>query len=534
MTFQDLGLAPTLLQALQEQGYTSPTPIQEQAIPAILEGRDVFGSAQTGTGKTAAFALPTIQLLGANRVSGKGQRPTRALILTPTRELAVQISDSLKRYGVGSGLRHTTIYGGVSQRTQTDALRQGVDIIVATPGRLLDLINQKWIDLRSLELFILDEADRMLDMGFIPDIRRILGMVPQNRQSLFFSATLAKPIADLADSILQDPLRIEVARNSSTAETIEQGLYLVDRENKNALLIHLLEGTQVESALVFTRTKFGADKVAKMLSQSGIRSEAIHGDKTQNARQRSLQNFKQRKTRVLVATDVASRGIDIDELSHVINFEMPMEPETYVHRIGRTGRAGSLGVALSFCAKDEAHHVRNINKLIGRQIPVIEENPYAASFPNSVLEERAPGSGGGGGFRKGGGGGGGYRGGNKKSYGGGGGYRGGNSGGGYRGGNSEGGGGRSGGYRGGESNGGGGYRGGNNGESSGGGYRGGNSEGGGRSGGYRGGNSEGGSRSGGYRGGNSEGGNSGSYEGGGKKRYNRNSSASGPYRGKRD
>ncbi|MEG2337399.1 MAG: DEAD/DEAH box helicase, partial [Bacteroidales bacterium] len=339
MLFKELNIIEPILKALEEEGYSTPTPIQAQAIPHILDGSDVLGCAQTGTGKTAAFSIPILQKLN-NAVKQGRNKEIKVLILTPTRELAIQIGESFASYGKHLALRHTVIFGGVGQKPQTDALHRGIDILIATPGRLLDLINQKYINLKTIEFFVLDEADRMLDMGFIHDIKRILPLLPKQRQTLFFSATMPNEIASLADSILHKPVRVEVSPASSTVDTIEQYLYMVEKEEKKLLLVELLKDPSKESVLVFSRTKHGADKIAKILSQAGVQSEAIHGNKSQNARQRALSNFKERKTRVLIATDIAARGIDVDNLSHVINYDLPEVPETYVHRIGRTGRAG--------------------------------------------------------------------------------------------------------------------------------------------------------------------------------------------------
>jgi ATP-dependent RNA helicase RhlE len=382
LSFQHLNLIEPLLRALNDEGYTTPTPIQEQAIPILLERKDLLGCAQTGTGKTAAFALPLLQLMCEDAANPSdsthrgGPRPIRALILTPTRELAIQIDESFAAYGRYTGLRHTVIFGGVPQNPQVQALRQGVDILVATPGRLLDLCDQKLLNLRDIRYFVLDEADRMLDMGFIHDVRKILTKLPPKRHNLFFSATMPPEIQKLSGSILVNPSKVEVTPVSSTADTIQQSIYFVDKKDKRSLLLHVLKGSEIPTALVFTRTKHGADKVAQGLARAGIRAEAIHGNKSQNARQRALENFKSRQTRILVATDIAARGIDIDELTHVINFEMPNVPETYVHRIGRTGRAGASGIALSFCDLDEKEFLRDIQKLIARQIPVVEDHPH--------------------------------------------------------------------------------------------------------------------------------------------------------------
>ncbi len=372
MTFNDLMLSEPLLKALSKVGYTCPTPIQEQAILPILQGRDIFGCAQTGTGKTAAFALPILEKLQNSSKSNH----IKALILAPTRELAQQISDNIATYSTFLPISHTTVFGGVSQRNQERELRKGVDILVATPGRLLDLMDQGFVRLEKIEYFVLDEADRMLDMGFINDIKRILKKVPAVRQTLFFSATAAKEIMSLANSLLKNPVHISVTPVSSTTTLVEQSIYYVSKEDKRSLLKHVLTTGKVDRALVFTRTKRGADRVAKELNRSGITSEAIHGNKSQGARERALEGFKSRKINVLVATDIASRGIDIDKLSHVINFEIPEQAETYVHRIGRTGRAGSTGIALSFVSHEEMSYMRDINKLTNQKIEVVANHPY--------------------------------------------------------------------------------------------------------------------------------------------------------------
>jgi len=369
MTFQELELIEPIQKALQKEGYEIPTPIQAEAIPIVLEGHDLLGCAQTGTGKTAAFSIPIIQKLYEQKSAG-GRRAIKALVLTPTRELAIQIDESFAAYGRYTGLRHTVIFGGVGQKPQTDALQRGVDVLIATPGRLLDLINQGFIKLNTLEYFVLDEADRMLDMGFIHDIKRILPLLPKRRQSLFFSATMPPEIERLAATILHDPEKVEVTPRSSTVEKIEQSVYFVEKKEKISLLKELLKDESLESVLVFTRTKHGADKVARFLTKANIGAEAIHGNKSQNARQRALGNFKDHTTRVLIATDIAARGIDVDHLTHVINYELPNVPETYVHRIGRTGRAGRSGVAFSFCDAEEVPLLKDIHKLIGKQIPV--------------------------------------------------------------------------------------------------------------------------------------------------------------------
>jgi len=383
LTFEQLNLSTPILKALQNEGYTHPTPIQEQSIPHVLAQRDLLGCAQTGTGKTAAFAIPIIQLLSDRKAAGNGKSGSiKALILTPTRELAIQIEESFKAYGKYTDLKKLVIFGGVPQHAQTVALRNGVDILVATPGRLLDLINQQLISLRDIEIFVLDEADRMLDMGFVHDVKKVIARLPQKRQTLFFSATMPKEIQQLAGSILTNPARVEVTPISSTAETIRQSIYFVEKKDKHALLVHLLKDASINMALVFTRTKHGADKVAKLLYRSGISAEAIHGNKSQSQRQRALQNFKGQRTRVLVATDIAARGIDVNDLSHVINFELPNVPETYVHRIGRTGRAGASGIAFSFCDTEEKEYLRDIHKLIARTIPVVADHPFHPS-PNA-------------------------------------------------------------------------------------------------------------------------------------------------------
>jgi len=383
MSFAQLALIEPILKALNAEGYENPTPIQEQAIPLVLEGNDLLACAQTGTGKTAAFAIPTLQILSGQKKPDRGPKPIKALILTPTRELAIQIGESFAAYGRYLNLRHTVIFGGVSQHAQVQALRAGVDILVATPGRLLDLMGQQIVNLQHIEFFVLDEADRMLDMGFIHDVKKVIAKLPTQRQSLFFSATMPPEVAKLADTILKKPAKVEVTPVSSTAETVRQSVYFVDKANKKRLLIHLLEDASIASVLVFARTKHGADKVAKDLAKAGIQAEAIHGNKSQNARQRALTNFKSRQTRVLVATDIAARGIDVEELSHVINYELPNVPETYVHRIGRTGRAGNKGVAISFCDAEEKEYLRDINKLIAQTIPVVKDHPYP-------LDEMAP------------------------------------------------------------------------------------------------------------------------------------------------
>ena len=378
MSFSDLNIIEPILKALRTEGYEKPTPIQEQAIPIILDRKDLLGCAQTGTGKTAAFAIPTLQILAAQKsTDNRAPRKVKALILTPTRELAIQINESFESYGKFTGLRHAVVFGGVSQNQQVEAIRRGVDILIATPGRLIDLFNQRVISFQDISIFILDEADRMLDMGFIIDVRRIVTKLPTQRQTLFFSATMPPEIQKLANTILQNPVKVEVTPHSTTVEKIEQSVFFVEKNDKQALLRHVLRNTEAETALVFTRTKHGADRVAKFLNLSRISAEAIHGNKSQNARQRALNNFKTKQTRVLVATDIAARGIDVDDLMLVINYELPNIPETYVHRIGRTGRAGASGIALSFCDLEEKEFLRDINRLITKPIPVNNEHPFA-------------------------------------------------------------------------------------------------------------------------------------------------------------
>ena len=381
MKFEQLNLIEPLLQAIHKKGYLSPTPIQEKAIPAILMGKDLIGIAQTGTGKTAAFALPILQMLATERDRTQ-RRVIRALILAPTRELASQISDEFFTYGRQLNLKMLTVYGGVSQKPQTQALSKGVDIMVATPGRLLDLMQQRFISLKDIECFVLDEADRMLDMGFINDIKRIIAKLPARKQTMLFSATSNKEIMKLAESLLEHPVRVNLAPVASPPSLVSQKVYHVDKANKKLLLAHLLQDDTVLRALVFTRTKRGADRVVKDLSRQGIKADAIHGDKSQNAREKAMKAFKTNHIRVLVATDVASRGIDVDKLSHVINFEIPEEAETYVHRIGRTGRAEQVGTAFSFCATDEKPYLHNIHKLIKRNIDVVHSHPFVNIHKN--------------------------------------------------------------------------------------------------------------------------------------------------------
>src|SRR5690625_4234592 len=367
--FNDLNLIEPIQKALTAEGYEKPTPIQEQAIPKLLQGKDLLGCAQTGTGKTAAFALPILQNLASKKPLKKEKRQIKALVIAPTRELAIQIGDNFKKYSVNLRLKTLMVYVGVSQHPQTKQLKRGVDILVATPGRLLDLINQGYIRLENVQHFVLDEADLMLDMGMIDDVKKIVQFIPNDRQTMLFSATMPQEIEKLTQSLLKDPVKIEITPVSSTVDTIKQEVYFVDKGNKTNLLVHLLKDEAIESALVFSRTKHGADKIVKSLGKAGFSAQAIHGNKTQKARQRALNNFKQRKTKILVATDIAARGIDIDELSHVINYNLPEVPETYVHRIGRTGRAGDKGVALSFCAHEEKGMLKGIQKLIGQTIP---------------------------------------------------------------------------------------------------------------------------------------------------------------------
>jgi ATP-dependent RNA helicase RhlE len=376
MQFKELRVIPAILKALEKENYTVPTPIQEEAIPCILSGRDLIGCAQTGTGKTAAFAIPTLQLLSEDKATSTAERKIRALIVTPTRELALQIYESFCTYGKYTKLRACVIFGGVSQKPQEENLQQGVDILVATPGRLNDLINQKMVDLRALKIFILDEADRMLDMGFINDINKIIAKTPVNKQTLLFSATMPADVAKLANDMLKKPAKIEITPVSSTVDTIEQYVYYVDKNNKKDLLVHLLKDKTIVSALVFTRTKHGADRIVRQLSKDNVPAQAIHGDKSQGARQNALSNFKNKKLRILIATDIAARGIDIDELSHVINYDLPNVPETYVHRIGRTGRAGLGGVAISFCDFDEKEQLADIENLTRKRLNEVKDHPY--------------------------------------------------------------------------------------------------------------------------------------------------------------
>lgn len=377
MTFENLNLVEPILKALQEEGYETPTPIQGKAIPIVLNGKDLLGCAQTGTGKTAAFSIPIIQKL-YERDRSKGRRDIKALVLTPTRELAIQINESFEAYGRYTGVNHVVIFGGVSQVPQVETLKKGVDVLIATPGRLLDLVGQGLVHLDTLDYFVLDEADRMLDMGFIHDIKRILPLLPKKRQTLFFSATMPPEIAKLADTILCQPEKVAVTPPASTVDMIEQSVYYVEKADKKDLLIELLRNSEIESALVFSRTKYGADKISRFLNKAGISADAIHGEKSQTARQRALANFKEHKIRVLVATDIAARGIDVEELGCVFNNDLPEVPETYVHRIGRTGRAGRSGVAVSFCSSEELPLLKDIQKLIGKMIPVVEDHAFVS------------------------------------------------------------------------------------------------------------------------------------------------------------
>jgi ATP-dependent RNA helicase RhlE len=388
MSFENLNLIKPLQTALANEGYTIPTPIQKQAIPVILERKDLLGCAQTGTGKTAAFAVPILQILSEEQESAKSRKTIKALIITPTRELALQVGESFSVYGRYTGLKNTVVYGGVSQHIQTYKIRCGVDILVATPGRLLDLINQNYINLSHIKILVLDEADRMLDMGFIHDVKKIIAMLPAERQSLFFSATMPPEIIKLANKILTNPVKVEIISKTKTVEGVKQAVYFVSRPHKKNLLIHILKNENVSSALVFTKTKKGAEKVSRFLNDVKINSDAIHGDKPQQARQRALNNFKLQRTRVLVATDIAARGIDIEKLSHVFNYDIPDFSETYIHRIGRTGRAGFGGTALSFCDAEEKYYLKEINRLIKIPIPVIEDHPYKLDVNIERTESR--------------------------------------------------------------------------------------------------------------------------------------------------
>ena len=394
MNFKVLGVIDPILQALEAEGYTHPTPIQEQSIPILLRGKDLLGCAQTGTGKTAAFAIPILQHLYLNRQHNSGRRKIRALIVTPTRELAIQIADSFTTYGKFTGIKNTVIFGGVKQGAQTEALRRGVDILVATPGRLLDLMQQGFISLKDVEYSVLDEADRMLDMGFIHDIRKIIAKLPAKRQSLFFSATMPPSIVSLSRKILGNPEKVSVTPEQTTAERVEQSVYFVGKKSKSKLLLHLLQTESFNSVLVFSRTKYGANKIVKILGKADINADAIHSNKSQGARQRALNNFKNGHTNVLVATDIAARGIDVEELSLVVNYDLPNIPETYIHRIGRTGRASASGIAISFCDMEERAYLRDIQKLINQKVAVVEEHPFiddgTEEIPKSPAKPKRP------------------------------------------------------------------------------------------------------------------------------------------------
>ncbi|MCD4824086.1 MAG: DEAD/DEAH box helicase [Phycisphaerae bacterium] len=395
MRFDDFGLIEPILQAIEQEGYTDPTPIQVEAIPHVMTGGDLLGCAQTGTGKTAAFALPILHRLATHPHPNKKQdkhnaRPIRTLVLSPTRELAAQIGDSFKAYGRNTGLKHTVVYGGVKQGPQTNALKKGVDILVATPGRLLDLMGQGHIHLGSVEIFVLDEADRMLDMGFINDIWRVVAELPKKRQTLFFSATMPFNIQTLANSILTEPIEVRLATEAPAAETVSQRIFLVERANKRALLEHLLKEENIVRALVFTRTKLGADRVVQYLTRKNLRAEAIHSDKAQNMRMRALENFKSGRTPILIASDIAARGIDIDDISHVFNFDMPNEPEVYIHRIGRTGRAGQTGVAYSFCSLEERLQLDEVEELLGQTIETLNDHPFPSPLPRAAKRDDKP------------------------------------------------------------------------------------------------------------------------------------------------
>ncbi|MEX1192263.1 MAG: DEAD/DEAH box helicase [Brumimicrobium sp.] len=389
MTFKELNLSSEILRALDETGYTSPTPIQAQAIPVVLENKDVLGCAQTGTGKTAAFVIPMLEQIAKSKARDN-KRKVRGLIVTPTRELAIQIGENFREYGKYTNMNCTVIFGGVKQGKQTASLKNGVDVIVATPGRLLDLMQQGFISLREIEHFVLDEADRMLDMGFIHDVKKLLKHLPQKRQSLFFSATMSPEIIKLSNEILDRPIEIAVTPKSSTAEIINQSIYFVDKGNKSKLLLHLLENPELTSVLVFTRTKHGADKVVRILNKNKVNAAAIHGNKSQNARQKALGQFKDGKIRVLVATDIAARGIDIDELAYVINYELPNVAESYVHRIGRTGRAGAAGTAIAFCDATEKPYLKDIEKLIKQKIEVIDGHPFPLVDVDAKIPPKQP------------------------------------------------------------------------------------------------------------------------------------------------
>jgi len=388
MRFEDLKIIAPILKALKGENYVEPTSIQEKAIPLLLKGHDVLGSAQTGTGKTAAFAIPILQHLALDREQNNGRNKIKALIITPTRELAIQIGDSFTTYGKFTSIKNTVIFGGVSQNKQIEVLRKGVDILVATPGRLLDLMNQGHISLEDVEYFVLDEADRLLDMGFINDIRKIIAELPTQRQSLFFSATLPKDIVELSKKILKNPKKVEVNPVSSTAETVQQYLYYTNKSSKKELLLHILEDEEMDQVLLFSRTKHGADKIARNLKKKQIKAGVIHGNKAQNQRQKALNKFKAGEIRVLVATDIAARGIDIDKLKHVINYDVPNIAETYVHRIGRSGRAGEEGTAISICEPEENAYIKDIEKLIKQKITLVENNPFPQTDKPMTAQEK--------------------------------------------------------------------------------------------------------------------------------------------------
>ena len=389
MRFEDLNIIEPILKAVKEEGYTEPTLIQEKAIPVILDRNDVLGSAQTGTGKTAAFAIPILQHLYNDRMQNHGQRKIKALVITPTRELAIQIANSFSTYGRFTGIRNTVIYGGVKQASQTSSIRNGIDILVATPGRLLDLMEQGYVRLNDIEYFVLDEADRMLDMGFIHDIRKIIAKLPVKRQALFFSATMPGSIVELSKKILYNPLKIEATPTLTTAETVQQYLYYTNKSTKKDLLNHILSDKQISQVLLFSKTKHGADKITRNLKSQNIRAAAIHGDKGQNQRQKVLQQFKNGEIRVLVATDIAARGIDIDKLKYVINYDIPNISETYVHRIGRAGRAGEEGISISMCEPEENGYVKDIERLINQKIELIHNNPFPQTEKPMTNSEKA-------------------------------------------------------------------------------------------------------------------------------------------------
>ncbi|MCD6179568.1 MAG: DEAD/DEAH box helicase [Bacteroidales bacterium] len=376
MTFETLGVIAPILKALEAEGYKNPTPIQEQSIPILLKGKDLLGCAQTGTGKTAAFAIPIIQHLYQNKKSDKGRRKVKALIVTPTRELALQIGESFTTYGKFTGIKNTVVFGGVKQLAQTQALLRGVDVLIATPGRLLDLIDQGYISLKDVEFSVLDEADHMLDMGFIHDIKKIIRKLPSKRQSLFFSATMPTEIVALSQKILGNPEKVTINPEQTTADKVKQAVYYVSKSNKTNLLKHLLQTEVFGSVLIFSRTKHGADRIVRLLGKAQIKAVAIHGNKSQAARQRALESFKNGEVSILVATDIAARGIDVEELSYVINYDLPNIPETYIHRIGRTGRANLSGIALSFCDGEERSYLKDIQKLIDQKIPIISDQPF--------------------------------------------------------------------------------------------------------------------------------------------------------------